>query len=110
MQLDNFSQQQIYLVIFINLQYYETMSHVLKPKSKEEVLHASCRSVLGYSLGTTRKERPESLRETAELVFGLLETGKLQIHIGKTFPLHEAALAHEWVESRQSTGKVLLSV
>lgn len=73
-------------------------------------LHASCRSVLGYSLGTTRKERPESLRETAATVFGLLESGKLNIHIGRIFPLHDAALAHDWVESRQSTGKVILSV
>lgn len=73
-------------------------------------LHASCRSVLGYSFGTTRKERPESLGKTAKAVFDLLEAGKLKVNIGKTFRLHEAALAHDWVESRQSTGKVILSV
>lgn len=73
-------------------------------------LHTSCRSVLGYSLGTTRKERPDSLRNTAALVFRLMETGKLQVHIGKRFPLNEAPLAHEWVESRKSTGKVILSL
>ncbi|MFK4301605.1 NADPH2:quinone reductase [Paenibacillus sp. RC254] len=71
-------------------------------------LHASCRSVLGFSLSTTRKERPEMLREIAVQVFKLLENGQLDIKISERFPLKEAALAHQWVESRKSTGKVLL--
>ncbi|MCR8845620.1 NADPH:quinone oxidoreductase family protein [Paenibacillus sp. SC116] len=72
--------------------------------------HASCRSVLGYSFGTTRKERPESLREAVAQVFRLFEQGKLEINIGSRYSLQDAALAHELVESRNSTGKVLLVV
>ncbi|MFD0588529.1 zinc-binding alcohol dehydrogenase family protein [Paenibacillus sp. GCM10027627] len=71
-------------------------------------LHASCRSVLGFSFGTTRKKRPERLHQTAAEVFKLIESGKLEVAIHRTFPLQEAASAHQWVESRQSTGKVLL--
>ena len=71
-------------------------------------LHASCRSVLGYSLGTTRKERPEDLQETALQVFRMLEDGQINIKISERFPLSEAAAAHQLVESRESTGKVLL--
>ncbi|PYI51929.1 quinone oxidoreductase family protein [Paenibacillus flagellatus] len=73
-------------------------------------LHASCRSVLGFSLGTTRSKRPHLLQDTAEKVIPLLADGSLRIRIGGRFPLAEAAKAHEWVESRQSTGKVLLDV
>ena len=73
-------------------------------------LHASCRSVLGFSFGTTRSKRPHLLRDTAEKVLGYLTDGSLKIRIGRRFPLSEAALAHDWVESRQSTGKVLLEV
>ncbi|RXZ01791.1 quinone oxidoreductase family protein [Fictibacillus sp. S7] len=73
-------------------------------------LHSSCRSVLGFSLGTTRKERPEVLQKMAPHVFQLLEAGQLKINIGKKFRLDEAAAAHDWVESRKSTGKVLLMV
>ncbi|MFK7697171.1 zinc-binding alcohol dehydrogenase family protein [Paenibacillus sp. HJGM_3] len=73
-------------------------------------LHASCRSMLGFSLGTTRRERPELLQEPAKHVFRLLESGQLDIKIGRRFPLSEAALAHQWVESRNSMGKVLLLV
>jgi NADPH2:quinone reductase len=73
-------------------------------------LHASCRSVLGFSLGTTRKERPQILHDTATQVFRLLEKGQLQINISKKYPLKDSAKAHQWVESRNSTGKVLLYV
>ncbi|MBH5319880.1 NADPH:quinone oxidoreductase family protein [Paenibacillus sp. GSMTC-2017] len=73
-------------------------------------LHASCRSVLGFSLGTARKERPELLQETAKQVFRLIETGQLNINISKKLPLSDALLAHQLIESRSSTGKVLLYV
>ncbi|WP_459501086.1 quinone oxidoreductase family protein [Bacillus sp. C1] len=73
-------------------------------------LHASCRSILGFSFGTTRKKRPESLRHTADQVFRYLQDGSLQIKGTKRFPLQNAGKAHEWIESRQSTGKVILNV
>ena len=73
-------------------------------------LHASCRAVLGFSLGTTRNNRPELLREPAERVMSYLAEGLLDIKIGKRFKMEEVAEAHRWVESRQSTGKVLLEI
>ena len=73
-------------------------------------LHASCRAVLGFSLGTTRNNRPEVFRETAEHIMGYLAKGSLDIKIGQHFKLEEAAHAHRLVESRQSIGKVLLEI
>lgn len=73
-------------------------------------LHASCRSILGFSFGTTRKERPHTLGVTADKVLKYLADGSLNIKIGHQFPLAEAAKAHELIESRLSTGKVLLVV
>lgn len=73
-------------------------------------LHKSCRSALGYSLGTTRKKRPESLSETAQKVMQFLKEKKLHIRIGHRFPLEEAAEAHKLIESRLSTGKILLDI
>ncbi|EEK51043.1 Oxidoreductase, zinc-binding dehydrogenase [Bacillus cereus ATCC 10876] len=73
-------------------------------------LHASCRSILGFSFGTTRKKRPELLQETANEVFRYLRDGRLQIKATKSFLLQNAGKAHEWVESRKSTGKVILTV
>lgn len=71
-------------------------------------LHASCRSILGFSFATTRKEQPESLQDIAREVFRLLESGQLNIKISKKMPLADAAVAHQLIESRQSTGKIVL--
>ncbi|MDO7905691.1 zinc-binding dehydrogenase [Paenibacillus sp. JX-17] len=71
-------------------------------------LHSSCRSVLGFSLGTTRKEQPEVLRDTSLQVFRMLENGQVTIKISQKFSLKDAPLAHQFIESRNSTGKVLL--
>ncbi|MDQ0268348.1 quinone oxidoreductase family protein [Cytobacillus purgationiresistens] len=77
---------------------------------KTSDLHASCRSVLGFSLGTTRKQRPALLLPTAEKVLNLLVEEKLQIQIGEQFSLKEARKAHQLMESRMSTGKILLDI
>jgi NADPH2:quinone reductase len=37
-----------------------------------------------------------------------MRDGALKLHIGKTFPLAQAADAHRYLESRQSTGKLIL--
>ena len=73
-------------------------------------LHASCRAVLGFSLGTTRNHRPERLSGTAERIMSYLAEGRLNMKIGKRFKIEEVAEAHCFVESRRSTGKVLLEM
>lgn len=73
-------------------------------------LHGSCRSVLGYSLGTVRNERPELLQGAARTVMGYVVEGNLVMQIGRHFSLAEMAAAHQWMESRQSTGKILIDV
>lgn len=37
-----------------------------------------------------------------------LEAGQLHIHVDQTFPLSQAAAAHEWIEQGQGMGKVVL--
>lgn len=73
-------------------------------------LHSSCRSVLGFSLGTTRKERPYLLHDTADHVFRYLSERRLNIKIGHRYKLENAVEAHRLVEGRNSVGKVLLTV
>lgn len=75
---------------------------------KTDQLHSSCRSVIGYSTGTYRKNRPEFLREGAERITDYLLQKQLEIVISKSFALADAAEAHAHIESRKSIGKVLL--
>lgn len=73
-------------------------------------LHSTCRSVLGFSFGTTRNVRPHLLKDTAKYVFQYLVEKRLNIEIGHRFSIEEAAKAHSIVEERKSTGKILLDV
>ncbi|HET9658244.1 MAG TPA: quinone oxidoreductase [Kineosporiaceae bacterium] len=51
---------------------------------------------------------PRELRERAADVLGLVAGGELEVRIGTELPLTEAGQAHHLLESRQTTGKVLL--
>jgi NADPH2:quinone reductase len=51
---------------------------------------------------------PELLRERAEALFGLIAEGKLEIRIGARYPLSDARRAHEDLEGRKTTAKLLL--
>ncbi|MBB5179684.1 NADPH2:quinone reductase [Planomicrobium koreense] len=80
----------------------------LPGRVKTTELHSSCRSVIGYSTGTYRKQRPEFLHEAAQEITRLMLEGDLNIVISKRYPLAAAAKAHALIESRKSIGKVLL--
>lgn len=50
----------------------------------------------------------DELQRRAGDLFEWILSGKLHLRIDRTFPLREAAMAHEALETRQTTGKVLL--
>ena len=71
-------------------------------------LHSSCRAVLGFSIATTIKQRPEILKETAKEVLPMIGEGKIKLVISAAYPLGDARKAHELIESRKSIGKIIL--
>lgn len=50
----------------------------------------------------------KDLLSHANAVFDLIAKGRLQIHISEVFKMSDAALAHQSLESRKTTGKLLL--
>lgn len=66
--------------------------------------------VIGYSSGHYRNHRPEVLRPGMEKLIEMLAAGTVKNIIGATFSLQQAAEAHRLLESRRSTGKILLIV
>jgi NADPH2:quinone reductase len=52
---------------------------------------------------------PAELRERAGEVFGAMAAGTLSVRIGGRYPLAEAARAHEDLQGRRTTGKLLLT-
>jgi NADPH2:quinone reductase len=61
------------------------------------------RPSLGHYILTTQE-----LRARAAAVFGMIRDGKLKLRIEHVYPLAEAERAHRELESRKTTGKLLL--
>lgn len=73
-------------------------------------LHNSCRNIKGFSLGTTRALKPELLQQVAQDIFSLVNEDSFQVPIAKIFALEEMKKAHEFMESRQHQGKILIKI
>jgi len=71
-------------------------------------LHKKNQSILGYSSGHYRRHRPEGVRLAAERALAHLAAGELVVDVTGIFPLEAAAEAHRRLESRTTTGKLLL--
>jgi NADPH2:quinone reductase len=56
----------------------------------------------------TYTRTPERLRERAAQLFELMGSGRLDVRIGERYPLSEARRAHEDLEARKTTGKLVL--
>ena len=65
-------------------------------------------TVYGYHLGQSMQRAPERVLDAVPHLTELLTSGELEVIVGETFPLAEAADAHEYIENRQSSGKVVL--
>lgn len=56
----------------------------------------------------TYTRTPELLKDRATRLFELMADGKLKVRIGHRYPLAEARRAHEELEGRRTSGKLLL--
>lgn len=66
-------------------------------------------SVVGYWL-TAWLSRPDRIAAATVELMQYLATGSLQIVVGQTYPLADAAEAHRAIAERRTTGKVVLLV
>jgi NADPH:quinone reductase-like Zn-dependent oxidoreductase len=66
-------------------------------------------AVIGVSLGVM-DSRTALLRSELDELFRMYSAGKIKPVIGKTFPLEQAAAAHQYIHDRKNIGKVVLSV
>ena len=64
--------------------------------------------VHGFFLDRLMTRRPDFVERSARDALRLWESGAARPIVGAEFPLDEAAEAHRLIESRQSTGKVVL--
>jgi NADPH2:quinone reductase len=65
-------------------------------------------TVYGYHLGQSMERNPQRVLGAVPELTELLTSGDLEVIVGETFSLDEAAAAHEHIENRASSGKVVL--
>jgi NADPH2:quinone reductase len=63
---------------------------------------------IGYAIFLDHIHTPELLRTRSAQLFDWITEGKLRVRIGGEYPLADAARAHADIESRKTTGKLLL--
>ena len=63
---------------------------------------------IGYAIFFDHIHTPELLRARSAQLFDWITEGKLRVRIGGEYPLADAARAHADMESRKTTGKLLL--
>jgi len=66
------------------------------------------KTVVGYHLGRATARRPGRVFGAVPELTGMLEEGVLAVQVGHEFDLEAAAEAHEFIEARNSSGKVVL--
>jgi NADPH2:quinone reductase len=65
-------------------------------------------SVIGFHLGQAMRHDPSRVMEAVPDLTQGLTSGELEVIVGETFDLEEAAAAHGHIEDRNSVGKVVL--
>ena len=65
--------------------------------------------IIGYHLGRGIARKPMKVLASVNELSDMLAEGKLEVQFDTAFDLEDAAEAHEYVESRQSMGKVVLT-
>lgn len=65
-------------------------------------------SLIGFNLGLWFGLRPEAAVGALQTLIGLVASGAVRVPISKVLPLSHAAGAHRMIESRQTTGKLIL--
>ncbi|ELY61704.1 NAD(P)H quinone oxidoreductase [Natronococcus amylolyticus DSM 10524] len=66
------------------------------------------KSVRGFHLGQAAVHDPSRIMQAVPDLTEGFASGDLEVIVGESFPLEEAADAHRYIEDRKSSGKVLL--
>jgi len=68
------------------------------------------KTVKGFHLGQATTHDPGRIMAAVPELTDALEAGDLEVIVGDSFTLEEAAAAHQYIEDRRSSGKVVLNI
>ncbi len=95
---------------FGRLVHFGNASHRPEVVPPADQLRARGLGYVGYSGGQHGVRDPETVRASWLEAVDLVASGRVRIDVSETFPLSEAARAHERLEGGHTTGKLVLAV
>lgn len=87
---------------------YGAASGVPGELSTDELLFGNYR-IIGYHLGRALRRRPTAVMGAVPELAEMLAQGVLEVQFDRAFDLEDAVAAHDYVEGRESIGKVVLT-
>lgn len=89
---------------------FSTLNLLFKMGSIRPIfLLGKSKALIGVNMLTIADDKPEILSKCLKEVVALLKEGKINPHVGKVFKANEIADAHQFLESRKSIGKIVVS-
>jgi len=74
------------------------------------LLLSDSKSFVGINIKRISEQRPELLSFALEEVFNMVREGKIKPYIDSIFQFHDCPMAHRRLHSRQSIGKIVVSL
>jgi NADPH2:quinone reductase len=105
---DVFDRSLDALAHFGTLVTYGVASGVPAKASNQRLLFEN-KTVKGFHLGQASQRDPSRIMNAVPELTEGFESGDLEVVVGETFDLGDAAEAHSFIENRESTGKVVLT-
>jgi NADPH:quinone reductase len=81
-----------------------------EPGIADNVLRAQVKGVLGFSIAVLAATDPERARAIGEVALAAVARGEVRVDVTEVIPLDDAPKAHQLLEGRGSTGKLVLAV
>lgn len=75
-----------------------------------ETMRTQNSGYIGFSMGTLTGSNPARVRRATRDGIQLIASGAVRVDVTETYPLAEAATAHQRLEARATTGKLVLSM
>jgi NADPH2:quinone reductase len=104
---DTFHRSMDALAHFGRLVFYGAASGEM-PEAELTDLLMSNKQIIGFHLGQASYHDPGTAMAPVPELIQLISSGEIEVRVGSTFDLQDAADAHASIEARETTGKVIL--
>ena len=106
----SFADSQAVLAPLGRVVYFGNASGDAQVMPDPEVMRTANGGLLGFNVVALASEDPLRAREYGLRALAMAAAGRVDLDVTRVVPLAQAAVVHQWLDARTTTGKVLLEV